>query len=75
MSREIHMVCGSRGYKNREEVEDWVRTLAPSIVLIHGNCPNSPDVWAGKEAAKAGIVMGGFPYVKCFGRVGGACKK
>ena len=57
---KIIMVCGSRGYQNKQAVTDWASHLDPDNILIHGNCPNSPDVWAGDAAAKIGIIIGKF---------------
>lgn len=67
----IYMVGGSRGYLERDRVRNWVKSLNPSTILIHGNCENSPDVWAGQMAKEAGMVVGEFPYIKCFGKMGG----
>lgn len=69
--KKIVMVGGSRGFKDRAKVENWVKMQPVGTTIIHGACPNSPDEWAGKMAKTAGLVVGEFPYIKCFGMVGG----
>lgn len=54
-------VTGSRGFKNREVIRDWVATLSPDTIIRHGACKNSPDEWVEKEANKRGLVTEPLP--------------
>lgn len=67
----IVMVGGSRGYSNYKKVIDWANAIDIGHVLIHGDCPNSPDVWAGGQACLRGLVVGKFPFVSGHGLMGG----
>ena len=68
----IIMVGGSRYYPDKHQVDYVVnRCLKNTDVLIHGNCKDSPDVWADKIARKKGCVVGQFPYVSKLGKAGG----
>lgn len=69
--KEIQMVGGSRNYPDQKQVIGWAKTLWPTTILVHGDCPNSPDVWAGMIAESIGCVVGKFPYVKKLGVRGG----
>jgi len=40
------LVCGSRGYSRPQDVGVFIEALPTGTVLIEGECPNSPDVWA-----------------------------
>lgn len=68
---EIVMVGGSRGYWNREKIAEYVSKLSKDTVLIHGDCKNSPDEWAGRVAEWMGLVVGKFPYVEKMLKAGG----
>ena len=50
------LVCGSRGYPYPEDVMDFVAALPEGVVVIEGECPNSPDVWA------AGVAKDAWPF-------------
>lgn len=66
------MLCGSRGYANPEQVREYMRdNYIHFEVLLHGNCPNSPDVWADVEARKLPLIIGRVDYPSCFGKRGG----
>lgn len=68
----ILMICGSRGYANPEQVKKWIQdNYVHYEVLIHGNCPNSPDVWADEEAKKHPFIIGRFNFPSAFGKRGG----
>lgn len=68
----IVMVGGSRGYPNRREVEDYADAyLSKDDIVIHGDCPDSPDKWFGYAASALGCIVGKFPYVGVRGNFGG----
>jgi len=70
--KSILMVSGSRGYCCPERVRSMVRRFSDKEwILIHGDCPDSPDGIAGEEAERLGMVVGKFPYVSSLGRAGG----
>ena len=71
VKKEVVMVCGSRNFPNKKMVQDWANRLTRDIILIHGGCLQSPDIWAGGIAQRAGIVVGVFPFVEGFGGGGG----
>lgn len=59
---EIQMVCGSRGFIDKAQVRRWADTLHEKTILIHGGCPNSPDVWAATRHRENGGIVGEFPF-------------
>ena len=71
------MVCGSRGFPDKDLVTDTVgKYLEHFLVLIHGDCPNSPDVWA-EEVSKSveQVIVGRFPADwNKYGRMAGALR-
>ena len=67
----IIMIGGSRGWDDTEIIAQIVSGLKEQDVVIHGNCPNSPDIIVGKMSKSRGLVVGEFPYVSQKGKVGG----
>lgn len=57
------LVTGSRHLDSSNASRQWANDALASIlcslpkkaILLHGGCPNSPDVWAGSMAATLGL--------------------
>lgn len=68
---KILMLGGSRGYSGELKIKNYIDKLSPYTVIVHGGCPNSPDVIASEYARSLGFVVGIFPYVSVAGKEGG----
>lgn len=55
------VVCGSRGFKDREAIHRVLDTLSGGTHIIHGDCEDSPDKIADKLARKVGLQVTPFP--------------
>lgn len=66
------MVClaGSRNFAREDWVERFALSLRFGTELVHGACPDSPDVWASSALTVAILRMGGraasWPMPKTF---------
>lgn len=58
----ILLVSGSRGYPDVEQatmrLRDWVTS---SKLVIHGDCPSCPDMWASNVAKIFGVPVKTYP--------------
>ena len=58
----ILLVSGSRDYPDKAQammrLRDWVTS---SELVIHGDCPDSPDMWAIDIAKEFGVLIKAYP--------------
>ncbi|TES86921.1 DUF2493 domain-containing protein [Candidatus Aerophobetes bacterium] len=38
------LICGSRNWTDEETIEDYIKTLPPQSVIIHGNCKGADKI-------------------------------
>lgn len=54
------LICGSRNWTDEFTIEEYIKTLPPQSVVIHGDCRGA-DKMAGKLAVKHGHSVMAFP--------------
>ena len=53
------LICGDRNWKDVETIENFVRSLSPDTVIIHGNCRGADRI-ADKAAKEHGLTVETF---------------
>ena len=48
------IICGDRNWTDRDTIEDYIKTLPPNSVIIHGACRGA-DIIAHELAIKHGL--------------------
>lgn len=58
----IILVSGSRNYPDKEQAMSVLRdNITQDDTVIHGDCPNSPDIWATDLAIELGATIKAYP--------------
>jgi hypothetical protein len=55
------LVCGSRGWVDEEVIVDRIREMPSWAEILHGSCPDSPDMVAAKEASRQELIVHAYP--------------
>ena len=54
------LICGDRNWKDIETIENFVKSLPPDTVIIHGDCRGADKI-ADKVAKEHGLTVEPFP--------------
>ena len=65
------LICGDRNWTDQDTIENYIKTLSPNSVIIHGGCRGA-DTIANDMAIKHGHLVNDFPaYWESYGAAAG----
>ena len=58
--RQVVLCCGSREWRDRETIREWLKKLPPNTTIVHGAAPGA-DTMVDEEARAIGLEVRKYP--------------